>query len=65
MKLNILHVTGDYRGDHCADAWVAMDPIHGETVEELVTRAGLNENPYTKGDSVQIRLIAEADHAED
>jgi len=57
MKLNILLKTADYRGDHAADVAVALDPVPGETVEELVQRSGMLSLDSRKGPEViEIRL---------
>lgn len=37
-SLNILFRTSEYRGDHSADVAYAVEPIAGETIEQLVER---------------------------
>lgn len=61
MKLNILHLTADYRGDRTADTFIAVDPIPGETVEHLVERLIPTKRPYVgpELDAIQIRRIKE------
>ena len=56
-KLSILLHTSDYRGDHDADICQPFSPVAGETVDELVTRTKLGENPRSIGDRLEIRVI--------
>lgn len=40
MTVNILFHTINFCGDHAADISVAVTPIEGETVDQLVKRVG-------------------------
>lgn len=53
--LSILHRTDDYRGDHCADVQIAIEPIPGETIEQLIERLRPTET-----DCIELRVIRPA-----
>lgn len=59
MKLNIIVVTSENRGDHTADVMIPIDVVPGETVEQLIVRAGLNKPNYSRSDFVRVALIKE------
>ena len=56
-NISILFHTADYRGDHTADICEALDYIPGETVEGLLDRAGIGENPHARGERIELRLL--------
>lgn len=58
MKLNILHQTEHFRGDHAADVALAVEPREGETIEELVARTlGCEKNKMRRVAWLEVRLI--------
>ena len=60
MKLNIIHRTSEHRGDHDTDLWLAIDPMPGETVEQLVLRVGKHlYRPVNDASVIEIRIIRE------
>lgn len=52
--LIIVHDTSEFRGDHAADVSIAIRPIDGETVADLVKRVNLQPG---HGDCIRIRLL--------
>lgn len=40
--ISILHRTKQYRGDHEAEIAVALEPIEGETIAQLIARTKLD-----------------------
>ncbi len=60
--ISILLRTSDYRGDHAAEVTIALEPVEGETVEALLTRARL-ARPNAGGafhlDWIELRLPAQ------
>lgn len=40
--ISILVHTTDYRGDHTAEVCIALDYEPGESIEDLIARAGFN-----------------------
>ncbi len=65
MKYVIEHHTADYRGDHSADIVVAIEPIEGESVTNLLSRTlGCAETiSTTPGDHLVLRLVKPAQGA--
>jgi hypothetical protein len=54
MKLSILLLTQDFRGDHATDVGIAYDVLPGETVEHLAERL---MSGYPRTDVIEIRVI--------
>jgi hypothetical protein len=58
MKINILVHTVTFCGDHAQDAFIALEPIPGETVDDLVKRAKFGTNSYAgQGEFIAIRAV--------
>lgn len=57
MKISILLRTQDYRGDHCADVAIAVEPVENETVRELAQRL-LPDNRTGSIEVIEIRRVA-------
>jgi len=58
MKLSLLVHTVHFCGDHAQDACIALEPIDGETIEQLVERAKLGQNSWAgDGEYIAIRLV--------
>ena len=54
QPLSILIRTSEFRGDHSATIAVALAPIDGESVNDLVLRA--KEHCGERVDSIEIRI---------
>lgn len=55
--LNILVHYSENRGDHAADVAMALKPVRGESLEEMVARAYSAIGPHNKTvDVIEVRL---------
>jgi hypothetical protein len=57
-QISILVHTVNFCGDHAQDAFIALEQIPGETVEDLLERAKLGKNQYAgQGEFIAIRVL--------
>ena len=65
MRISVLLVTSEDRGDHAADLRVAHDVGPGETVEDLVRRllfrrrGGARVPEPIRSDHIELRVVVE------
>jgi hypothetical protein len=60
MSISILVHTVNFCGGHAQDQYIALEPIPGETVDDLVKRAKLGKNQYAgQGEFIAIRRTHE------
>ncbi len=62
MKVSIMLVTTDYRGDHSADVRIAYELQADESVDHLVKRLLSSGSASRKVDYIELRIIEEASH---
>lgn len=57
MKISVMLITSDFRGDHAADVFIAHELKPNETVKELVERLIKEDNLGGYSDHIELRVV--------